>query len=126
MKSMTWLLAGLLCILSTSLPLLAQELRTGEFPPVDLIDTELQRGVSTTVDVERVLGKPTGYGGYLAIMDGIPRDVWYYHDINSSLIDTKDGVMRMHTHIQVLLVYFSNNRFDGYQWFSASAPARAK
>lgn len=126
MKTTTWCLPGLLCLLLSSPPLFAQDFQTGEFPPVDLIETELQRGVSTTRDVERVLGKPSGYGGYLAIMDGIPRDVWYYHDINSSLIDTKGGVMRMHTHTQVLLVYFSGDRFDGYKWFAASAPARAK
>ena len=95
-------------------------------PPVDRIETELQRGISTTGDVVRVLGRPAGRGGYLAIMDGIPRDVWYYHDINTSLIDTKDSVMRMHTHTQVLLVFFADDRFDGYKWFTASAVARAK
>ena len=125
MKSSNWLSAGLLYLLLSSPSLMAQELRTDGFPPIDLIETELKRGVSTTSDVESVLGKPTGYGGYLAIMDGIPRDVWYYHDINSTMIDTKDSVMRMHTHIQVLLIFLSNDRFDGYKWFAASAPARA-
>lgn len=129
MKTATRFLSGLLCLLLIGPRLYAQdaiEAQMGEFPPVDLIETRLQRGVSTAVDVERVLGKPAGRGGYLAMMDGIPRDVWYYHDINSTLIDIKGSIMRMHTHTQILLVYFAGDRFDGYKWFATSAVARAK
>ena len=129
MKIATRFLSGLLCLLLIGPQLYAQdaiEAQMGEFPPVDLIETKLQRGVSTTVDVERVLGRPAGRGGYLAMMDGIPRDVWYYHDIHSSLIDTKGGIMRLHTHTQILLVYFAGDRFDGYKWFATSAVGRAK
>lgn len=126
MKANKPLLLGLLCLLGISQPLYAQDAQFGKFPPVDLIETELQRGVSTVSDVRRVLGEPSGRGGYLAIMDGRPRDIWYYHDINASLIDTKGSVMRMHTHTQVLLVYFLGDQFDGYKWFTASAAARAK
>jgi len=126
MKTTSWYLAFFLCLLLITPQLIAQDASIGKFPPVDLIEIELQRGVSTQLDVEQLLGKPAGRGGYLAIMDSKPRTIWYYHDINSSLIDMKDNVMRMHTHTQVLLVYFLNNRFDGYKWFTTSAAARAK
>ena len=129
MKTAIRFLSGLLCLFSIGSQLYAQgtiDAQVGEFPPVDLIETKLERGISTTRDVERVLGRPAGRGGYLAMMDGIPRDVWYYHDINSSLIDIEGSIMRMHTHTQVLLVYFAGDRFDGYKWFATSAVGRAK
>ena len=126
MKTNTWYLVVWLFLLLITPQSIAQDVSAGKFPPVDLIETELQRGISTTADVEKILGRPAGRGGYLAIMDSKPRKVWYYHDINSSLIDVKDSVMRMHTHTQVLLVYFLNDRFNGYKWFTSSAAARAK
>ncbi len=129
MKTVTRFLSGLLCLLLIGPQLYAQDeldVQIGQFPPVDLIETKLERGVSTTVDVERVLGRPAGRGGYLAMMDGIPRDVWYYHDINTSMIDMKGSIMRMHTHTQILLVYFAGDRLDGYKWFATSAVSRAK
>ena len=126
MKSAISAVSALLLLSLVPSSLWAQDAGYGEFPPVDLIETELQRGVSTTGDVVRVLGKPAGHGGYLAIMDGIPRDVWYYHNINSSLIDTRESVMRMHVHTRVLVIFFAGERFDGYKWFAASGAGRGK
>ncbi|MFQ6028591.1 MAG: hypothetical protein ACE5Q6_13980, partial [Dehalococcoidia bacterium] len=50
------------------------------------IEEELQRGVSTKADVERILGKPNGSGA--AFLEGVEvssaagekRDIWLYED----------------------------------------------
>ncbi len=105
--------------------LLAQDAYSGKFPPLELIEDELELGVSTTRDVERVLGEPSGYGGSLSINDRKPRKVWYYQNINASVIDTKDSVIRMHNHAQVLLVFFLADQFDGYTWYTTAGTTRA-
>lgn len=104
----------------------AQDIQIGKFPEIDQIQSKLERGVSTKQDVEAILGKPAGYGGYLAIMDRKPREVWYYHDQNSSIINTKGNVIRMHSHMQMLMVFFFNEKLDGYKWFSNASAAKGK
>lgn len=103
----------------------AQSSQFGNFPQVERIKNELQRGVSTKQDIQNILGKPTGNGGYLAIMDGKPREVWYYHEIGNSMIDYKDSIIRMQSHYKVLLVFILQDKFDGYKWYSSADVAKA-
>ena len=41
----------------------APKVTTGAFTNTGGLDNQLQRGVSTKMDVQRVLGAPNGYGG---------------------------------------------------------------
>ena len=99
-------------------------LTIGAFTAVDRIEEELQRGVSTKADVERLLGKPNGRGaaGLLGIEVFVRprklREIWLYEDHEGNVIDSKGGVMRLHLRMQYLQVYFVGDRFDGFMWFS--------
>lgn len=97
---------------------LAVEVTIGEFPEIDRLERELERGVSTAEDVERVLGKPSGYGRALSGIDGKHRDVWYYEEIEASVIDSEGSVIRMHAHQQILLIFLLDEKLDGFQWYS--------
>ena len=97
---------------------LAVEVTIGEFPEIDRLERELERGISSTKDVERVLGKPSGYGRALSGVDGKHRDVWYYEEIEASVIDSTGSVIRMHAHQQILLVFIIDDKLDGFQWYS--------
>ena len=79
--------------------------------------TDLERGVSTMDDDKRLLGEPNGSGEMLLI----PRDpkllnVWFYERFEitpkGNQIDVKQDVM---------LIFFKDDRFDSYWWFSDAA-----
>ena len=96
----------------------------GQFPKIDRLERELERGVSTTNDVERVLGKPSGYGRALSGIDGIHRDVWYYEETEASVIDLKSYSTRMHIDQKILMIFFREDKLDGFQWFSNAVAAK--
>ena len=100
------------------------EVTIGQFPKIDRLERELERGVSTTNDVERVLGKPSGYGRALSGIDGIHRDVWYYEETEASVIDSKSYTTRMHIDQQILMIFFREDKLDGFQWFSNAVAAK--
>jgi hypothetical protein len=105
----------------------SQKATTGAFVQVSLIDTELRRGVSTKMDVNRVLGAPKGFGSAVLPTDPNPREVWFYDDIE--LTDFKsegEGVLRVNVRQQVLLVFFKKGVFDGFMWFSNAGKAEGK
>ena len=115
-------------------------LTIGAFTAVDRIEEELQRGVSTKADVERILGKPNGSGA--AFLDGSgaanlesveglsgigeKREIWLYEDHEGNIIDSKGGVVRIHLRQQYLTVYFLGDRFDGFMWFSNAGTQKVK
>jgi hypothetical protein len=87
--------------------------RTGTFN-VRALETDLRRGISTTADVERVLGKPNGTGGILIPRDPEPRLAWYYERVQMDIAGKNIDIAQ-----DVVLVYFKGDRFDGFMWFSA-------
>lgn len=109
-------------------------LTMGAFTAVDRIEEELQRGVSTKADVERILGKPNGSGAaFLAGVEfvltgaGEKHDtIWVYENHEANVIDSKGGVLRLHLRMQYLTIYFRGDRFDGFFWFSNAGTEKVK
>jgi hypothetical protein len=79
----------------------------------------LHRGVSTKADVQALLGVPNGPGSSQFPALGAPdqREIWYYEDIAFA-----GSAMRM----QMILVFFKGNLFDGYLWTSGSGKTEIK
>ena len=87
------------------------------------LETDLRRGISTKADVLSILGEPDGsgeFGGFHAVrgpehaMKG-PADVWYYEDSRAT------RAAGMTENIRVLLVFFVDELFDGFYWFTVKA-----
>jgi hypothetical protein len=91
---------------------------TGAFTHVDKLETELKRGVSRRIDVQRALGTPKGYGESILPTDRTPREVWFYDDIEVISFKPELGYFRAYMRQQVLLVFFVKDTFDGYMWFT--------
>lgn len=119
---MRTLLSGLL--LATALAGCAGQATTGPFTQVGRIESELTRGVSTKMDVRRVLGTPKGIGATSLPPDHRLRELWYYEDIK--LTDVKAmgaGEISAKAQQQILLVTFDKGVFDGFIWYSAATSA---
>jgi hypothetical protein len=105
----------------------AAKVTTGVFPPVDNLEKQIQRGISTKMDVQKLLGAPDGLGSALFPIDPHPRKVWYYDDIETTDFQSeKGGILRVNVRQQILLVFFKNGVFDGFMWFSNSGMAVAE
>lgn len=90
------------------------------------IETALKRGVSTKMDVQRLLGTPKGFGETL--LAGYPgsRDIWFYDDIEmTDFKSAGQGAYEVKVREQVLLIYFDKEVFDGFLWFSNAGTAEA-
>ena len=102
-------------------------LTTGAFTQVARIDSELERGVSTKEDVQRILGPPKGGGSAIVPPDRGLREVWFYDDIELlNVTSPKPGIMKMDVRQQILLVFFQEGVFDGFMWFSNAAKTKAE
>ncbi len=105
----------------------ATKVTTGAFTQVGRIQGELTRGVSTKMDVQRLLGTPKGSGGAVLPTDSRPREVWYYEDIEMLKIKSeKEGPMRADMRQQILLIFFEKGVFDGFMWWSNAGTATAQ
>ena len=121
----TYLLVAVYLILGTMWvvgcgPMIAT---TGVFTQVSRIESDLTRGVSTKSDVQQVLGVPAGSGNAIFPTDATSREVWFYQDIE--LTDTKaEGkqIIRVNMRQQILLVFFREEIFDGFMWYSSIVP----
>jgi hypothetical protein len=76
------------------------------------LTTTLQRGVSSAADVKKALGEPEGSGGFLFPTDTELRTVWFYEKVKVVITGQPDIQQ------DVLLVFFKEERFDGFLWFS--------
>lgn len=110
-----------------------KKVTTGAFTQLSRLESELQRGVSTKMDVQRVLGAPDGFGsaalpvGPKFSFDLTLREVWYYSDIEvTGMKGEGGGVIRLNVRQQILLVYFDEGVFDGFMWFSNAGPAEVE
>ena len=100
-----------------------KEVRSGAFTEVNQLESALKRGQSTKVDVQRLLGMPSGSGSALFPPDWKSREVWFYQDFE--VIDAKSqggGVVRVNMRHQILLVFFEKEVFDGFMWYSNALP----
>lgn len=99
---------------------------TGAFVNVNRLDTDLQRGVSTKMDVRQMLGAPNGMGGASLPTDPKQREVWYYASIEMKDMKREEGVFKVNMRQQVLLVFFEKGVYDGYMWFTNTGKAEAR
>ena len=71
----------------------------------------LTPGASSTAEVRAVLGTPRGYGVARFSAEMPPLDVWYYEYTEAGMKEIK---------LQILLVYFYENKYEAHMWFSAA------
>lgn len=86
------------------------EVVTGRIPNVTALETAIKPGESTRADVLRVLGTPVGRSVSAMPIEARPREMWTYYYSHGSLKDVRQ---------MFLFVYFVEDRYDGYLWFSS-------
>ena len=100
---------------------------TGAFTEVNRLESNLKRGVSTKSDVQQMLGAPAGSGNAIFPTDPMPREVWFYQDIEvTDATRVGDKVIRVNARQQILLVFFKREVFDGFMWYSNVVAATGK
>jgi outer membrane protein assembly factor BamE (lipoprotein component of BamABCDE complex) len=82
----------------------------GRKPDVSVLEQSLQIGESTRDDVRRILGEPFGTGRSFYPRDQQVNETWIYYYTQTT---SKES------HRLVLFVYFSENKFSGYAWWSS-------
>ncbi len=87
----------------------APTINIGYRVPIGSLD-RLVSEKSSAADVRAALGEPRGHGAARYTKDQPLRKVWYYEFIQ--LKGDQFG-------INLLLVFFRDDRYDGYLWFSA-------
>jgi hypothetical protein len=76
------------------------------------------------MDVQGMFGMPRRFGSSILPGDPKPREVWFYDDIViTGTQPDVDGFIRARLREQVLMVFFDENSFDGFMWFSTAALA---
>jgi hypothetical protein len=123
MKKAVVFLLGLL-ILSPAIAWAASAM-TGPFTQVDRIEKDLQRRLSTKSDVEKVLGKPHGFGTSILPTESVPHEVWFYQDIEITGMKAEpDGIIRAAQRQQILLLFFTGETYDGFLWYTTEGRVR--
>lgn len=90
------------------------------------IETELKKGYSTTEDIRRILGEPTGSGSvFMASVQQRPLDMWFYQDIELTGIKSSKGQIDLEMRQQILLVFLRDGTYEGFMWFSNADAATA-
>ena len=84
----------------------------GRRPDVTVLETKLLMGQSTRQDVLDALGEPYGNGSEMLPLRNAPRPTWSYYYGEGNLKDARG---------MFLFVFFDNDRYDGYMWFSSLA-----
>ena len=103
-------LLSLLIVFSTLLGACADiQIRMGNRPNTDALEMSLRLGESRRADVLAVLGEPFGKGRAMLPIDPKPRTVWSYYYEEGTLKDARRIF---------LWVYFDQDIYDGYWWFS--------
>jgi outer membrane protein assembly factor BamE (lipoprotein component of BamABCDE complex) len=116
-------LAVFLCLLLLGC---APKVTTGAFTNVSSLDQQLKRGVSTKMEVQKLLGAPNGFGSSVVPTDPWPREVWYYEDIEGTDYKSEEGVVTMNMRQQILLIFFEKGVLDGYMWTSNSGKGEVR
>lgn len=105
---------------------------TPELPPMAAfedtrrLETQLTRGVSTTADIRRVLGTPTGKGGMLLPrVQSTAQEFWFYQDIELTDVKAAQGQLDLVMRQQVMVVVVRDGLFEGFMWFSNTDAATA-
>jgi hypothetical protein len=87
-------------------------MRIGSPPRTDRLAT-LTPGVSRPADVLVALGEPRGRGVMRPSAALTPRTIWSYEYGEFEATQMK---------LKILVVFFAQDRYDGYLWFASDAP----
>jgi hypothetical protein len=82
----------------------------GSRPNIDVLEKSLRMGESTAADVSAALGEPSGKGRAMLPIESKPRTMWSYYYEEGTLEDDRRIF---------LFVYFDQDRYNGYMWFSS-------
>lgn len=105
----------LVCSLSACAP---NKVVAGSFLKLSAIETELKKGVSTKMDVQRILGSPQGFGGALFPITAEGHEIWFYQNIEIGNIKSQQSTTSFDMNQKVLLVFFTRGSFDGFLWYT--------
>jgi hypothetical protein len=95
------------------------------FKHTDILETSLHLGRSDMDDVLQVLGKPNGKGGFMLPSDPVGRTTWsYFYDKISAEI-YENYLEGEGTRIFLFIYFDSNDKYDGYMWFSGTTDIEA-
>jgi hypothetical protein len=94
------------------------DIRMGRRPDVAALEQRLQVGQSGVEDVLAALGPPHGRGRTMLPFDDAARTTWSYSygesSVNMGVGGTEADVRRL-----MLFVFFRDDQYDGYLWFSS-------
>lgn len=96
---------------------LDMEIRMGRRPNLSAIEQRLRVGQSTTDDVLAVLGPPGGKGFAMLPIDPRQRTTWSYTYFEGFV--QPGGETRGDMRGLMLFVFFEQDRYAGYMWFSS-------
>jgi hypothetical protein len=112
-------------LLTVPLKALAASATTGPFTRVDRIETNLQRGISTKIEVEQILGKPQGHGGSILPTETTAHEIWFYQDVEiTNMKGEPGGIIRASQRQQILLLFFRGHTYDGFLWYTTESGVR--
>ena len=86
------------------------QVRIGQVTKIELLESSLRIGESTSPDVILALGQPFGKGRFMFPIDPKPRTMWTYYYGKGDLHDGRG---------MYLFVFFDQGKYDGYMWFSS-------
>lgn len=92
-------------------------IHVGRRPNLDAIEQRLRPGQSTTDDVLAALGPPRGRGRAMLPIDPAQRDMWSYSYLQANV--QKGGETQGDMRTLILFIYFEQDRYMGYMWFSS-------
>lgn len=97
----------------------SMQIRAGKKPDIDVLNKTLEVGKSTQQAVQAALGAPDGRGRSMLPWQSAPRTLWSYY-YEEGLVDLGGGPSDDRRIF--LFVFFDEDRFDGYMWFSSLKP----
>ncbi len=107
----------LICFIPACTP---EKILAGPFLKLSSIETNLKKGISTKMDVQRILGAPQGFGGAEFPVKTEEHEVWFYQSIQVDNIRSQQSYITMDMDQKVLLVFFTKGLFDGFLWFTGT------
>ncbi len=93
------------------------DIHVGSRPNLPAIEQRLHVGQSTTDDVLAVLGPPKGKGLAMLPIDHKQRTMWSYMYLEIPV--QTGGETRGDIRSLILFVFFDQDRYAGYLWFSS-------